>query len=173
MFVGDRGSECGNVVTNVKHYGTELALVYDKKEHRELAQKTFWDGLNGFPRVLAMHWFIRYGDPVAESKPFYHHFQLVSKVNRGRPERMDLTIYSDDKSEEAPVARNGNVKVLCHLEASLKSIPTSRIPVRHGKDGLDYYVLKCDIEVVYRSAETDYTLIHDSVRYKTVTAENV
>ncbi|KAK8136730.1 hypothetical protein PG984_004670 [Apiospora sp. TS-2023a] len=132
----------------IEHYGIELAVPYDRNEHRELKHKRFWDGLDGCDRVRAMHWFIRHGDRVAESKPFYHHFKQVSKVNRGRPDRIPLTIYSDDKSEEAPVARNSNVKVLCHLEASLKSIPTSRIPVRTGKDGLEYYVLRCDIEVV-------------------------
>ncbi|KAK8066144.1 hypothetical protein PG997_012891 [Apiospora hydei] len=161
------------VKDQIKHYGVELSVAYDREQHLGLENKRHWDGMDGCWRVDAMHWFIRRGDRVAESKPYYHHLSQASKVSHGRPGTIDLTIYSDSKSDEAPVARNGNVEVLSHLRANFRSIPTDQLPVVRGKDGLDYYVLSCDIEVTYRSASTEYTLIHDNHRYDTVTEEYV
>ncbi|KAK8034829.1 hypothetical protein PG993_009824 [Apiospora rasikravindrae] len=156
-----------HVAPEKQHYGTELAAVYDEEAHRELVDKRSWDGLDGCWRVDVMRWFIRRGDRVAESRPFVHHFRQTSRVSFGRPNLVFLTIYADSKSSEAPVPRNDNVDTLCHLEADLSSIPTSRFPIQRGKDGFDYYVLSCEIEVVYKSATTEYTLVHDTHRYAT------
>ncbi|KAK8058896.1 hypothetical protein PG994_009344 [Apiospora phragmitis] len=144
-----------------------------EQAHRELFSKRAWEGMDGCWRVDAMRWFIRNGDRVAESQPYLHHFHQISKVSYGRPQTIFLTIHSDSKSNDAPLARNDNVDTLCHLEADISRIPADQLPTRRGKDGFDYYVLSCEIEVVYRSATTEYTLIHDNHRYSTVSAEYV
>ncbi|KAK8111609.1 Hsp70-like protein, partial [Apiospora kogelbergensis] len=153
-----------------EHYGTEFSVVYDAVKHRELANKRSWDGLDGCWRVDTMKWFIRYGDRVAEDRPHTHHFRQTSRVAFGRPQRIFLTVDSDNTSTEAPLARNDNVKILCHVVADLSLIPTEQLPVQRGRDGFDYYVLSCEIEAVYRSATTEYTLIHNNVRYDTVSS---
>ncbi|KAK8855958.1 actin-like ATPase domain-containing protein [Apiospora arundinis] len=132
----------------LEHYGTELSVVYDQGKHRELEDKRSWDGLDGCWRVDAMRWFIRHGDRVAEDKPYTHFFSQTSRVSFGRPRTILLTIYSDSKSNEAPVARNNNVDDLCHVEADLSRIPTERLHVRRGRDGFDYYELRCEIEII-------------------------
>ncbi|KAK8003207.1 hypothetical protein PG989_002926 [Apiospora arundinis] len=157
----------------LKHYGVELGQVYDDELHRDLPSKRYWDGLDGCWRINTMTWFIRAGDRVAETKPYYHKFHHDSKVLYGRPEVISMTIHADNDSEEAPLTRNKNVKPLCRIEADLSLIPTSHFRITRGRDGLDYYRVHCEVEVVYRSASTEYTLVHDGVHYKTVTAEYV
>ncbi|KAK7935344.1 hypothetical protein PG985_000839 [Apiospora marii] len=156
-----------------EHYGVELGVPYNEDVHRDLYNKRYWDGLDGIWRVNVMTWFIRTGERVAESQPYYHKFHQDQKVVRGRPEVITMTIRADSTSDTAPLARNKNVKSLCRLEADLTQIPTSHFRVRRGYDQLNYYRVQCEIEVIYRSASTDYTLIHDGTRYKTVSAEYV
>ncbi|KAK6834215.1 hypothetical protein PG987_008909 [Apiospora arundinis] len=156
-----------------EHYGVELGTVFDWDLHSDLYDTRYWDGMDGCWRVKTMAWFIQSGDRVAETKPYFHQFCQAFKVVQGRPEVITLAIYSDSDSDAAPLARNGNVKVLCHIQADLTQIATSHFRVKRGRDGLDYYEVHCDIEVVYKSASTDYTLIHDGVKYQTVSAEYV
>lgn len=85
---------------------------------------------------------------MAEDRPHTHHFRQTSRVAFGRPQRIFLTVDSDNTSTEAPLARNDNVKILCHVVADLSLIPTEQLPVQRGRDGFDYYVLSCEIEAV-------------------------
>lgn len=64
----------------------------------------------------------------------------------GRPTAIHLVVYSDATSETAPLAKNGNIKLLCHVEASLAAIPDDQLPIRRGADGHNYYDIDCDIE---------------------------
>lgn len=59
-----------------------------------------------------------------------------------------MTIHADNDSEEAPLTRNKNVKPLCRIEADLSLIPTSHFRITRGRDGLDYYRVHCEVEVV-------------------------
>ncbi|KAK7966926.1 uncharacterized protein PG986_001203 [Apiospora aurea] len=160
-----------NRLESPDHYGVELGVPYKEELHRDLYPKRYWDGLDGCWRVKVMDWFIRSGEHVAESKPYFHKFHHDFKVLLGRPDIINIQICVDSDSDGAPLERNRNVRTLCRLEADLNPIPTSQFRVRRGHDGLDYYRVRCEIEVVCKSASTDYTLIHDNQRYKTVTAE--
>lgn len=72
-----------------------------------------------------------------------------------------MTILHENTSEDAPIVRNENVKVLAHVEADVSHIPEHRLHRRLGKDGKWYYELSCKIESVYLSASTKYTLLYN------------
>jgi hypothetical protein len=57
------------------------------------------------------------------------------------------------------------------LTADLSSISTTLIPVRRGKDNLDYYYLKYKIHVAFFSARTEYSLWYLGKEYGRVKAE--
>lgn len=65
---------------------------------------------------------------------------------------MLLTVYEDEHSEVAPLARTGrdddNVRPLCTVKADLHAIPESQISQRRGKDGFMYYYLEGEIEAI-------------------------
>ena len=63
------------------------------------------------------------------------------------------------------------VKRLVMLAADISTIPMSRIPVRRGKDGLDYFMLNFQIRVAFFSAHTEYSLWYKGNCYGSVDAE--
>jgi hypothetical protein len=73
-----------------------------------------------------------------------------------------MDIYADRSQREAPVARDDNVSLLCHVEADVSHIPEHLLNRRKGNDGAYYYELQCKIEAVYLSASTQYTLLYNS-----------
>ncbi|KAK5997205.1 hypothetical protein PT974_02558 [Cladobotryum mycophilum] len=156
-----------------KHYGTEWRTKYDEKLHSHLSDKKSWSGMEGYYKVNAMEWFIRRGDQVSENEPFTTAFVWTGLVAHGRIRKMRMTIYCDQTSEDAPVGRDDNVKVLAHVEADVGHIPEHLLNRRQGKDGQLYYELSCKIEAVYLSASTTYTLLYNNQRYDTVTCEYV
>lgn len=85
---------------------------------------------------------------MTESRPYSKEFALFCKVNFGRPNTVLLYIYSDDTSDVAPLAMNDHVKTLCMAEADLSHIPDDQLTQRQGTDGVMYYVVDCQIEIV-------------------------
>ena len=84
-----------------------------------------------------------------------------------------MDIYADRTTRQAPVARDGNVSLLCRVEADVSHIPEHELCRRRGDDHQMYYELSCKIEAVYLSASTQYTLLYNNQRYNSVTAEYV
>ncbi|KAB5583554.1 hypothetical protein GE09DRAFT_946950 [Coniochaeta sp. 2T2.1] len=156
-----------------KHYGTEWRIKYDDNLHRNLADKKHWCGLDGCWKVYTMEWFIKKGDSVSENSPYFTPFVWTAPVNQGRIRNIKMDIYSDRTPRTAPVAKDANVSLLCHVEADVSHIPEHELRRRRGSDGLLYYELSCKIEAVYLSASTQYTIIYNGVRYNSVTAEYV
>ncbi|KAK4141961.1 chaperone protein DnaK [Dichotomopilus funicola] len=156
-----------------KHYGTEWRVRYDEKLHSHLREKKHWCGLDGCWKVYTMEWFIRRGDAVSENEPFFTSFVWTGPVSQGRIKKIKMDIYADRTARDAPLARNGNVAMLCHVEADVGHIPESSLQRRKGNDGQLYYELNCKIEAVYLSASTQYTLVYNGQRYNSVTAEYV
>ncbi|KAI0973835.1 hypothetical protein F4678DRAFT_459322 [Xylaria arbuscula] len=157
-----------------KHYGIELGVPYSSVAHASLGSKQFWNGLMGKWYIKAMIWFIRKGNDVSEDIPFrknYFHQWPVASIRRGRT--FSMNIYADETSQAAPIGRSSSVKLLCRLSADLSSIPDNQLGTRLGVDGRMYYYLEFDIESVYHSASTQYTLIYKEKRYDTVNAEYV
>ncbi|KAI1292990.1 hypothetical protein F5Y03DRAFT_402728 [Xylaria venustula] len=157
-----------------KHYGIELGVPYNSVSHASLASKQYWNGLMGEWYVPAMVWFIRKGNNVSEDIPFLKSYSSQWPVGGTRPERtFPMNIYADETSQTAPIGRSSSVKLLCRLSADLSSIPDHQFGTRLGVDGRMYYYLEFDIEAVYHSASTQYTLIYQEKRYDTVSAEYV
>ncbi|KAI1082486.1 hypothetical protein F5B20DRAFT_569141 [Whalleya microplaca] len=143
-----------------KHYGYEVSAAYDDNRHATLSSKRYYDGLDGIWRVAVMEWFIKRGELVSEDVPFRKTFSIYHPVSYGRPRTETLRIYADQTSTEAPLSRNNDVQTLCHVTANLDHIPEEALDRRQGVDGRMYYELEFEIEAVYRSAATEYTLIH-------------
>jgi hypothetical protein len=83
-------------------------------------------------------------------------------VSQGRIRKIKMDIYADRTPRDAPVARDENVSLLCHVEADVSHIPENLLARRQGSDGQSYYELSCKIEAVYLSASTTYTLLYNS-----------
>ncbi|KAK9770107.1 putative RING-type domain-containing protein [Seiridium cardinale] len=132
-----------------KHYGTELSVVYHQEVHQSVENKRYWDGLDGCFRVDAMDWFIKRGERVDDITSHRKEVRQTSQVKFGRPQSILLTIYANEKDEQAPLTMNDNTKVLCHVEANLSGIPAGQLPIRRGEDGIDYYDIDCIIETKY------------------------
>ncbi|KAJ4307292.1 hypothetical protein N0V88_000675 [Collariella sp. IMI 366227] len=156
-----------------KHYGTEWRTRYDEKVHTHLKHKKHWCGLDGCWKVYTMEWFIKKGDAVAEGEPFFTTFLWTGPVAQGRIRRIKMDVYADRTVREAQLARDENVRLLCHVEADVGHIPENQFQRRQGSDGQWYYELSCKIEAVYLSASTQYTLLYNNQRYDSVTAEYV
>ncbi|EAQ84164.1 hypothetical protein CHGG_10568 [Chaetomium globosum CBS 148.51] len=154
-----------------KHYGTEWRLRYDDKVHHHLRNKKHWCGLDGCWKVYTMEWFIRKGDAVSENEPFFTSFVWTGPVSGGRIKKIKMDIYADRTARDAPLARDDNVTLLCHVEADVSHIPENQLHRRKGSDGNWYYELNCKIEAVYLSASTQYTLLYNGQRYNSVTTE--
>ncbi|KAI8631807.1 hypothetical protein F5Y19DRAFT_472691 [Xylariaceae sp. FL1651] len=156
-----------------KHYGTVCGVEYDGTRHATLFHKRYWDGLHGCWRVHAMKWFITRGERVSEDIVFPKRYYWAWPVGSLRSRSFSVSIYADETSSVAPIECTDSVQLLCHLTADLSSIPDSQLNRETGKDGKEYYCVNVEIESVYRSASTEYSLIHKGKRYDTVTAEYV
>ncbi|GAB1312762.1 Heat shock 70 kDa protein 12A [Madurella fahalii] len=156
-----------------KHYGTEWRTRYDEKLHYNLRNKKHWCGLDGCWKVYTMEWFIKKGDAVSENEPFFTSFVWTGPVSQGRIRKIKMDIYADRTARDAPIAKDENVSLLCHVEADVSHIPENQLHRRRGNDGQWYYELNCKIEAVYLSASTQYTLLYNNQRYNSVTAEYV
>ena len=110
---------------------------------------------------------------MSENEPFFTSFVWTGPVNQGRIRKIKMDIYADRTSRDAPVARDENVSLLCHVEADVSHIPENLLNRRRGNDNQWYYELNCKIEAVYLSASTQYTLLYNNQRYNSVTAEYV
>ncbi|KAI6080351.1 hypothetical protein F4821DRAFT_273888 [Hypoxylon rubiginosum] len=159
--------------TGRKHYGHEWGEIYKASQHLSLHSKRYWDGKNGTWRVPVMNWIIKRGDLVSEDQPFITRYTLGQPVSWGRFNSLTCTVYADQSSDVAPLARNDNVQVLCRVTADLRNIPEAQMERKMGVDGIMYYDLHVQLEAVYRSASTEYALIYKGQRYQTVTAEYV
>ncbi|KAK0705553.1 hypothetical protein B0H67DRAFT_386378 [Lasiosphaeris hirsuta] len=156
-----------------KHYGTEWRTRYDEKIHGHLRDKRHWCGLDGCWKVYTMEWFIKKGDSVSENEPFFTSFVWTGPVSQGRIRKIKMDIYADRTARLAPMTKDENVSLLCHVEADVSHIPENQLQRRKGTDGQQYYELNCKIEAVYLSASTQYTLLFNNSRYNSVTAEYV
>ncbi|XXH01548.1 hypothetical protein Hte_007908 [Hypoxylon texense] len=159
--------------TGRKHYGTEMAVAFKAEKHHSLYSRIFHDDMDGIWRVHAMEWFVKRGDLISEDRPFLKAIQVAQPVSSGRPRSIGYTVYADQSSDVAPLARNDDLQVLCRVTANLDHIPDSRLEKKLGADGVMYYVVRAQIEAVFQSALTEYTLIHNGQRYQTVKAEYV
>ena len=111
------------------------------------------------------------GDAVSENEPFYTSFVWTGPVSQGRIRKVKMDIYSDRNQRDAPIARDDDVALLCHVEADISHIPEHMLNRRQGNDGQvghfaresrwrrfrghrkadrkqQYYELSCKIEAV-------------------------
>ncbi|KAI2469096.1 hypothetical protein F4781DRAFT_395791 [Annulohypoxylon bovei var. microspora] len=159
--------------TGRKHYGYKSGNVWDPHQHESLRTKKYYDGYSGCWRVSVMDWIIKRGELVSENKPFLQTYYYTWPVKFGRIRSISINVYADEVSKVAPLERDSNVKVLCKLTANLDHIAEDKLEKTLGVDEEMYYVLETQVEAVYRSASTEYTLIYKGQRYDTVTAEYV
>ncbi|KAI2627816.1 hypothetical protein GGR54DRAFT_628853 [Hypoxylon sp. NC1633] len=146
--------------TGRKHYGYELGVPFDLTKHASLHSKRYYDGFSGLYRVKVMHWIIKRGELVSEDTPFTKSFYHARPVAAGRIKEKSLQVNADQQSTEAPLSRNDNVHLLCRVTANLDHIPEHQLDRSLGADGQMYYEYEFEIEAIYRSASTEYTLIH-------------
>lgn len=97
---------------------------------------------------------------MSENQPYLTHFYIPKLVNTGRISSVSVSVLYDQASNSAPLERTGSVTTLVNLTADFSKIPTSDLDQVVGMDGRTYYEVHCDIEAVYLSASTTYTLIH-------------
>ena len=118
-----------------KHYGTEWRVRYDEKAHAHLRNKKHWCGLDGCWKVYTMEWFIKKGQAVSENEPFFTSFVWTGPVAQGRIKKIKMDIYADRSARDAPLARDDNVAMVCHVEADVGHIPENLLHRRKGNDG--------------------------------------
>jgi hypothetical protein len=118
-----------------KHYGTEWRTRYDDKLHHHLRNKKHWCGLDGCWKVYTMEWFIKKGDTVSENEPFFTNFVWTGPVSQGRIRKIKMDIYADRTARDAPIAKDENVQLVCHVEADVSHIPEGMLQRRKGTDG--------------------------------------
>jgi hypothetical protein len=70
-----------------------------------------------------------------------------------------------------PTLKYSGPRALVTLTADLSSLPTDKIPIRLGKDGLLYYVGHFQIRIKFHSAHTTYSLWYQDKCYGAVDAE--
>ena len=75
------------------------------------------------------------GDAVSENEPFYTSFVWTGPVSQGRIRKVKMDIYCDRNQRDAPVAKDDNVDLLCHVEADISHIPEHQLNRRQGNDG--------------------------------------
>ncbi len=144
-----------------KHYGTEWRTRFDEKVHAHLREKKHWCGLDGCWKVYTMEWFIKKGQSVSENEQFFTSFVWTGPVSQGRIRKIKMYIYADRTPRDAPLGRDDNVKLLCHVEADVTHIPEHMLQRRRGNDGQMYYELACKIEAVCKSKHPcPFPLIH-------------
>lgn len=73
---------------------------------------------------------------------------MTSRVNHGKPQRLYLIVYTDETSRVAPLSKSETVRELCAVEADLSPIPESQMNKRRGLDGLMYFSIDGQIEIV-------------------------
>jgi hypothetical protein len=56
-------------------------------------------------------------------------------VAQGRIKKIKMDIYADRTARDAPLARDENVAMLCHVEADVGHIPENLLQRRKGNDG--------------------------------------
>ncbi|KAK5658679.1 hypothetical protein OQA88_2075 [Cercophora sp. LCS_1] len=156
-----------------KHYGVRLHKQFNEEKHHHIRQRRYWSKYDGHWRIDGMTWFLRRGDPVPEDKPHYQSVFFCRPVSDGLITRATIQIYADRTSKEAPIAVQESVELLCDLTIDLSHIPRSGFKEVRGKDGAWYYKVATEIEVIYHSASTQYTLIYNGQRFNTVTSEYV
>ncbi|KAI0554889.1 hypothetical protein F4679DRAFT_595406 [Xylaria curta] len=156
-----------------KHYGYEVGVRFDNNVHSPLISQKYWNAVFGAWYVRAMVWFIKRGERVSEDVPFTKSYFYHWPVGTRRSQKYPLTIYADEISPKAPISRSGNVRMMCRLTADLSPIPENELDKRLGADGRMHYEVEFDVEAIYHSASTQYTLLHKGKRYDTITAEYV
>ncbi|KAI0891902.1 hypothetical protein F4806DRAFT_481080 [Annulohypoxylon nitens] len=102
-----------------------------------------------------------------------YYYKYPTRYGPPEPDSMTTKVYSDQVSRAAPLEKDDNVKHLCSVTADLSHIAENEFKQTLGVDGQMYYDLEYQIESIYRSASTEYTLIYKGKRYDTVTAEYV
>jgi hypothetical protein len=117
------------------HYGTDVRVEYNPTQHRGMAESKSWDGFENCWQVPAMSWFIRQGDDVSENRPYKTPFVSCQLVSDGKIKNLQMEVFTDRTDRVAPVARDGNVQLLCRVEADLSNIPESQMEKKTGKDG--------------------------------------
>ena len=65
------------------------------------------------------------------------------------------------------------MKALVRVTADLSRVAPSKIPIKKGADGQNYYHIKYDFQVTFYSGDTAYELIYDNINYGRVTSEYV
>ncbi|KAI0860930.1 hypothetical protein F4860DRAFT_477216 [Xylaria cubensis] len=156
-----------------KHYGYEVGVRFDSNVHSPLISQKYWNAFFGAWHVRAMVWFIKRGERVSEDVPFTKSYFYHWPVGTQRRQQYPLAIYADEISSKAPIACSGNVRMMCRLTADLSPIPENELDQRLGADGKMHYQVEFEVEAIYHSASTQYTLLHKGKRYDTVTAEYV
>lgn len=122
--------------------------------------------------------------------PYRKYFHQSSRVSLGRPHAVIITIYADGESEQVPLLRNHNVKVLCLVEADLSESRMITSPSAVAMTGMTTTTLTARLKphvsyILWKilaftnqflldgSDRTTYTSIYRGVRYQTVTAEYI
>ena len=157
-----------------KHYGTEIMSRYDSSKHAK--STSWWDDYDGELKVFDMSWFINKGSPVTEDTPYVRKYHKVWKVSEGPRQTVaqDILMYADLDDKGAPIYKDGgDVRHLARLKADLSCIPVGELQQKIGKDGHMYYAVYYEIEIVYYSAHSKYSLVYKGVKYDGVSAEYV
>ncbi|CAD6584316.1 MAG: hypothetical protein ASARMPREDX12_001622 [Alectoria sarmentosa] len=154
-----------------KHYGFESYTQFVDGIHSR--SKGEWREYEGEFKTMAMHWFIKKGNPVKEDEPTEFPLYTTRRVKKGRPQDHTVVILccTDPKDKGAPVYRDDGVDYLVRLTANFGSISESTLDRRMGRDGQEWYFIAFTIRLTTLSASTRYALCYKGKEYGSVTAE--
>lgn len=110
--------------------------------------------------VTRMFWFVTKGESYPENRPSIIEWSFDIPVNRGAKTGSSVTIYVNERDEEAPRHRNANTKRLGKLEIDLDRVNFRKklFATKKLMGGHWYNCFKCTIEARYESAWITYSL---------------
>lgn len=131
------------------------------------------------------------GDQLDHRNPVITHWQRTQKVSHGpfSTETFNIHTFEPVRNERSPLYPTSSeftsipvlysaadfpllgVKKSIELEADLSSISRTKIPIKTGEDGYDYYELSYEIKVAFFSAHLEFSLWYAGKEYGKVNAK--
>ncbi|KAL8636798.1 MAG: hypothetical protein Q9226_009208, partial [Calogaya cf. arnoldii] len=156
------------------HYGTESAKEWDGKQHEE--DQRIWSAANSRWEVNTYDWFIAKNETVSEKIPKRLHYHTESLCSLKKLDNITITIVecADLEGHGAPVfVGDGEVTTHATLEVPLSKIPTKNLQKRQSENGQEWYIVDFSLKVTRKSAEFEYTLMHNRKSYNSFKANFV
>jgi hypothetical protein len=151
-------------------YGMTVETNFEEDEHD--SWRKYWSNLLGYHRISVVQWLVAKGDTVFETKPVVSTVCSLQLCTDGPIKSTTIRFYSFDDGV-APKYQDHNVKHLVTLRVDLSGIPTARYKTMTGYNGDKYHRINYEVQAIFCSAHTEYSLWVEGERYGSIQADYV